>query len=87
MMKTTIQSSEAKARFSELLERVRQGEEFTITHYEQPVARLLPLQLRPGRSELEALFTRIDAVRKGAVLNPAGQKSMTIKDAIAEGRR
>ncbi len=43
---------EAKTRFSELLRRVEQGEEFLIARAGQPVARLVavnPAQRHPGR--------------------------------------
>jgi len=86
-MTTVIQSSEAKAKFSELLERVKQGEDFTITHYEQPVAKLTPLRPAPNQIEIETLFARIDSARRKTVLNPPGKKRVTIKEAIEEGRR
>ena len=37
-----IQSSEAKARFSELLDQVEQGETIVITRHGKPVARIVP---------------------------------------------
>ena len=86
-MKTVIQSSEAKARFSELLGRLKQGEEFTITHYKQPVAKLTPLRPSPNQSEIAALFARIDSVRRKTVLNPSGKVRVTLKEAVEEGRR
>jgi prevent-host-death family protein len=86
-MGTVIQSSEAKARFSEILERVKRGEEFTITHYDQPVAKLTGLATQPTRNEIEALFARIDAVRKGTMLNPPGAEPLSLKQTIEEGRR
>ena len=86
-MPTLIQSSEAKAKFSEILERVKHGEEFTITHYDQPVAKLTGLTDPPQRKEIEAIFARIDAVRKGALLNPPGVESVSLKQAVEEGRR
>jgi prevent-host-death family protein len=38
---TIVGAFEAKTKFSELLERVRQGEEITITRHEKPIARLV----------------------------------------------
>ena len=46
-MKTTdvaMGAFEAKNKFSELLERVGRGAEFTITKHDRPVARLVPAQ-------------------------------------------
>jgi prevent-host-death family protein len=37
-----MQSSEAKARFSELLDQVEQGETIVITRHGKPVARIVP---------------------------------------------
>jgi len=43
---TTIAASEAKARFSELLERTRKGEGFAITLHGEEVAKLIPAKAR-----------------------------------------
>jgi prevent-host-death family protein len=37
-----VQSSEAKARFSELLDQVEQGETIVITRHGKPIARIVP---------------------------------------------
>ena len=37
-----VQSSEAKAKFSELLDQVEQGETIVITRHGKPVARIVP---------------------------------------------
>ena len=86
-MNTLIQSSEAKAKFSELLERVKRGEEFTITHYDQPIAKLTGLTTQPDKTAMEAVFARIDAVRKGTLLNPPGLERVSLKQCVEEGRR
>tara|TARA_B100000315_G_C14394502_1_gene503596 strand:- start:383 stop:619 length:237 start_codon:yes stop_codon:yes gene_type:complete len=43
-MAAVVNVSEAKAHFSNLLERVRQGEEIIVAKAGKPVARLLPLK-------------------------------------------
>ncbi len=48
----TVGIFEAKAHFSELLDRVEHGEEVTITRHGKPVARVLPVdQARQDRAE------------------------------------
>jgi prevent-host-death family protein len=42
---------EAKARFSELLKKVRQGRTVTITYHGEPVAELRPIQKKQGLAE------------------------------------
>jgi prevent-host-death family protein len=37
-----VQSSEAKARFSEILDQVEQGETIVITRHGKPIARIVP---------------------------------------------
>lgn len=51
-----IGAYEAKTRLSELLELVRQGESFTVTHRGTPVARLVPVERkRPVRDVIADL--------------------------------
>ena len=40
----TVGAFEAKTKFSELLERVSEGAEITITKHEKPVAKLVPFE-------------------------------------------
>jgi prevent-host-death family protein len=54
-----IQSSEVKARFSELLDKVEQGETIIVTRHGKPVARIVP-ETR-GREEVRAA---IEGLRK-----------------------
>ena len=47
--KAAYQTAEAKAKFSELVGRARDGEEIIILHGHDPVARLMPLGPKPRR--------------------------------------
>lgn len=82
-MNTTIAASEAKAKFSELLERVAQGETFSITLHGQETATLIPAK-RKSLKEIGELIDEIRATR--SVLNPPGKPRLKIKDLINEGR-
>lgn len=61
---TALGAFEAKNKFSELLERVGRGAEFTITKHDRPVARLVPAvartkdQRKKATSELRAMSQR-----------------------------
>lgn len=78
----TIQSSEAKAKFAELLDTVERGETVLITRHGRPIARITPEQ--PHRQkEIEEAIADIRALRKTA-------PSVTIKEILAwrdEGRK
>lgn len=82
-MPTVIAASEAKAKFSELLERVQHGESFSITLHGEEAAKLLPAK-RSSREEIQVLIKRIKTSR--STLNVPGQKRLTIKTLIDEGR-
>ncbi len=58
-----VQSSDAKARFAELLGQVEQGETVVITRHGKPVARIVPDDGR-RREEVEAALEGISALRK-----------------------
>lgn len=83
-MTTTIAASEAKAKFSELIDRVSRGESFSITLHGQETARLVPAK-RPSLEEIGAALDRMRQRRKP--LNPPGLPRIKIKDLINEGRR
>jgi prevent-host-death family protein len=80
---TVIAASEAKAKFSELLERTRQGEGFAITLHGEEVAKLLPARQR-SLSDIQRAISEIKAKR--VVLNPPGKPKLRLKDLINEGR-
>ena len=83
-MKTTdvaLGAFEAKNRFSELLNRVGRGAEFTITKHDRPVARLVPAvsQTREGRKKATA---ELRALRECYSL-----KGLSVRSLIDGGRR
>lgn len=80
--KGDVGAYEAKTHFSELLERVENGEEVTITRHGSPVARLVPVRRGGTREGRKAA---IEAMRQLAAGNSL--KGLRIKDLIAEGRR
>lgn len=59
---------EAKARFSELLRRVRSGRSVTITWHGEPVAELRPIDTRGG---VEA---RIERLAEQGLVTPGGDR-------------
>jgi prevent-host-death family protein len=62
-----IGAFEAKTQFSNLLDRVRHGEQIVITHRGQPVARLVPFSTAPEAQAVDkALETIQDLSRKYA---------------------
>ncbi len=80
---TVIAASEAKAKFSELLERTRQGEGFAITLHGEEVAKLLPAK---GQS-LSEIQNAIAAMKSRRIsLNPPAKPRLRLKDLINEGR-
>ena len=80
-----IGAFEAKTHFSKLLERVRAGEAFTITHRGQPVAVLgpLPEHRDPARSR-EVLARLRDGARHQSKVPISTDEILTWRD---EGRR
>jgi prevent-host-death family protein len=77
---------EAKTKFSELLERVKEGAEITITKHEKPVAKLVPFE-NPSHVELATLFQEMAAFRTSHSLNPKGLEKISYRDLIDEGRK
>ncbi len=55
---------EAKARFSELVRRVRAGERLTITYHGEPVAELGPVAKTPAEPTVEQRLAELE--RRGA---------------------
>jgi prevent-host-death family protein len=80
---TVIGASEAKAKFSELLDRVLKGESFSITLHGQEAAKLVPAR-KPSREDIMDAIAQMKQGR--GVLNPVGQEKLTVKDLINEGR-
>lgn len=80
---TVIAASDAKAKFSELLERARHGEGFAITLHGEEVARLVPSQ-GPSLSEVQSAIAEMKSKR--LTLNPPGKPRLRLRDLINEGR-
>ena len=60
-----IQSSDAKAHFSELLDKVEQGETIAISRHGRVVARMVP-EARVRQKEIDAAIASIKTLRKRA---------------------
>jgi prevent-host-death family protein len=82
----TVGAFEAKTKFSELLERVSEGAEITITKHEKPVARLVPFE-KPSHVELGTLFAQMEEFRAKHPLNPKGLEKVSYRDLIDGGRK
>jgi len=80
---TIITASEAKAKFSELLDRAQGGESFSITLHGEEAARLVPAK-GPSRADIREAIARIKDSR--SVLNPVGKSKLRLKELISEGR-
>ncbi len=77
----TVGAFEAKTHFSQLLDRVAQGEQIVITKHGTPVARLVPFSGH-GRDETRRAIERLKAFRKDQNLN-----GLSWKELRDEGRR
>ncbi len=75
-----IGAYEAKTHLSNLLEKVEQGQSFTITKRGQPVAKLTPVDVRPGRS----VQTTIQRLKQFGKESRLGQ--MSLQELKDEGR-
>ncbi len=80
---TVIAASEAKAKFSELLERTRKGEGFAITLHGEEVAKLIPAN-RLSLGDIQAAIAEMKLKR--IILNPQGKPKLRIKDLVNQGR-
>lgn len=78
----TVGSFEAKTHLPQLLERVAQGEEFTITKHGKPVARLVPAAATKPKPDVRAAVEAMKQLRKGQTLG-----GLSVRAMIEEGRR
>lgn len=78
----TVGSFEAKTHLVQLLERVAQGEEFTITQHGKPVAQLVPVAATEPKPDVRAAVEAMKQFRKGQTLG-----GLSIREMIEEGRR
>ena len=76
-----IGTHEAKTRLSELLAKVREGQEFLITNRGEPVAKLLPAS-KPDQSQIRLAIKEIREIQSRNRLD-----GLKIRDMIDEGRR
>jgi len=81
-LSNTVGAFDAARQFSELLERVCEGELITITKHGSPVAKLVPVY--PSTS-IESRRVAIEGMRALATRNRL--EGLKIKDLIAEGRK
>jgi len=72
---TTVGLAEAKNKLSELISRVAQGEEITITRHDEAVAKLVPAK---GRSREEAMH----AIERIRALRAKNRVKMTTEDIL-----
>lgn len=77
---TEIGAFDAKAKLSEILRKVEQGERFTITVRGRAVADVVPTQARSSQSREEA----IERLMHPSIQGPSGN---TILEWIREGRK
>jgi prevent-host-death family protein len=78
-----VGSFEAKTHLARLLDRVVQGEEFTITKHGKPVARLVPANVAKPKPDVRQTIEELKAFSKGNTLG----EGITIRDLIEDGRR
>jgi prevent-host-death family protein len=77
---TKVRASDARARFSSLLDRAARGEEFLITRFGRPVARLT--QLRDvSRERRRQAIERLKTFSKGQTLG-----DLTVRELRDKGR-
>ena len=80
---TVIAASEAKAKFSELLDRAGKGEGFAITLHGEEIAKLIPSRSK-SLSEIQSAIAEMKSRR--IILNPRGKTRVSVKELINEGR-
>lgn len=79
----SIGSFEAKTHLPQLLVRVAQGEEFTITKHGKPIARLVPATVIKPKPDVRQVIAELKAFSQGNTLGD----NLTIREMIEEGRR
>ena len=78
----SVGSFEAKTQLPQLLERVAQREEFTITKHGKPVARLVPAAATKLKPDIRAAVEAMKQFRKGQ-----SRGGLSVREMIEEGRR
>lgn len=77
----SVGSYEAKTHLPRLLERVRKGDQFTITRHGVPVAMLVPVS-GPSRADTAETIRQLKAFQRQHRLD-----GLSLREMIAEGRR
>jgi prevent-host-death family protein len=85
-MITSISASEAKSKFLELLRKVKQGHSFSITFHGEEAARLVPTRT-PDMSEIQQVVSQMEQLQAQCILNPPGQRKLSVRELRDEGRR
>jgi len=80
-MSITIGAYDAKAHFSDLLDRASRGETITVSRHGQPVAQLVPM----GTFKNETARRSVDEIRK--MRSAIRLDGLSIRDLMYEGRR
>jgi prevent-host-death family protein len=70
-METTVGIRDFKARLSEYMQRVKDGQSIVITEHGKPVGRILPVAM--------SLEERIEMLRKAGLIEWSGKKLRNIK--------
>jgi len=87
-MAETLGVYDAKARFSELIDRAERGEETVVTRHGRPVARVAPLSgLRRSPEETAAFMARHRELRARILAEHGPTTRAEIKAWKEEGRR
>lgn len=82
---TTVGAFEAKTHLSQLLERVEQGEEITITRRGRAVARLVPMSGTRDPEAVRAVFRRMAERARQSGVKPITSEEW--KSYVEKGRR
>lgn len=80
-MNNTIGSFEAKTHLSQLLEKVQEGVEITITKRGKPIARLIPVKEDKSKTNMDVILKGFDSIRNRV------KGEIDIKSIIMEGRK
>ena len=83
MVQQQIGAFEAKTHFSQIIQKVENGEDFIITKRGKPVAKIIPFRKEPEMTRQEA-FAQLMEIRK---LYRGEPGSFNIREAIEEGRK
>lgn len=78
-MAMTVGLAEAKNKLSELIDRVAQGEEITITRHDEAVAKLVPAK-GPSRAEARQAIAGIRALRAKRRVRLTMEEIFALKD-------